>query len=253
VDWFLCCACLERQQRAWEYLVAARANRTDTLLIDALRSRAVRLFPRDAEKQDSSVTDFWGYLLAGESEGSLPILARYDGQRPLVPWLIRIFQNKLISEMRQKRGFQVIPDEDIEEQDLPIPASGSSHWHEEFREVAHEWLGGIKEAWILLLGLRLRYRLSQREVAQMLGLHEGNISRHIKELRDDCHDFISARLLAAGWTGDDLADFILKEMDTVLLDEPRLSARHLAALLGERGLDLPPEPGDNTGLDEDED
>ena len=48
----MCCACLERQARAWEFLFAARANRTDSLLVDALRARAVRLFPRDAEKQE---------------------------------------------------------------------------------------------------------------------------------------------------------------------------------------------------------
>src|SRR5262249_31475611 len=87
VDWFLSCACLERDGRAWEQLFAMRASRVDCLLIDALRARAVRLFPRDEERQDSAVTDFWGYLLAGERQGSLPILARYDGQRPLVPWL----------------------------------------------------------------------------------------------------------------------------------------------------------------------
>src|SRR5579883_778037 len=62
VDWFLCCACLEGQSRAWEYLFAARANRADRLLVDALRARAVRLFPRDEERQDSAVTEFWGYL-----------------------------------------------------------------------------------------------------------------------------------------------------------------------------------------------
>src|SRR5207248_10826398 len=50
VDWFLCCACLEREPRAWELLFAARANRADCLLVDALRSRAVRLYPRDEEK-----------------------------------------------------------------------------------------------------------------------------------------------------------------------------------------------------------
>src|SRR5262245_8299610 len=45
VDWFLCCACLERDSRAWEALFAARVNRADCLLLDALRARAVRLFP----------------------------------------------------------------------------------------------------------------------------------------------------------------------------------------------------------------
>jgi hypothetical protein len=38
-----------------------------------------------------------------------------------------------------------------------------------------------------------------------------------------------------GWTGDDLSSFVLKEMDSLLLDEPRLAADHLAALLAARG------------------
>ncbi len=36
-----------------------------------------------------------------ESEDSLPVLARYDGQRPLAPWLIRVFQNWHLSKLRQ--------------------------------------------------------------------------------------------------------------------------------------------------------
>src|SRR5262249_50551173 len=47
VDWFLCCGCLEGEKAAWDALFAARANRVDCLLVDALRARAVRLFPRD--------------------------------------------------------------------------------------------------------------------------------------------------------------------------------------------------------------
>src|SRR5262249_11714396 len=33
VDWFLACACLEGRPSAWEVLFAARANRTDSLLV----------------------------------------------------------------------------------------------------------------------------------------------------------------------------------------------------------------------------
>src|SRR5207302_1815884 len=154
VDWFVSVACLERSRAAWDYLFALRASRADCLLVDALRARAVRLYPRNEERQDSAVAEFWGYLLAGERPGSLPIL-----------------------------------------------------------------------------GLRLRYRLSQRQVASLLGVHEGNISRQTTKLRDHCLDEISQRLLEQGWTGDDLSEFVLKEMDSLLMDEPRLSADHLAALL----------------------
>src|SRR5262245_52655411 len=129
VDWFLGSACLERDPRAWESLFAARANRADCLLLDALRARAVRLFPRDEEKQDSAVTQFWGYLLAGQTDGSTPILARYDGQRPLVPWLIRVFQNWQISCLRRDKDEQALPEDELGDADLPLPHQTDGRWH----------------------------------------------------------------------------------------------------------------------------
>jgi RNA polymerase sigma factor (sigma-70 family) len=238
VDWYLCCACLENQSRAWEILFAARANRTDCLLVDALRARAVRLYPRDVERQEEAVTDFWGYLIAGERAGT-PILARYDGQRPLIPWLIRVFQNKHISELRANKGIQALPDDDLEEQDLPFAGQDDGRWHEEFRSAAREWLGELKDNDLLLLGLRGRCRMKQRDVAHLLGVHEGNISRHTTKLRDAGLDFIGQRLRELGWTGDDLSEFVLKEMDSLLLDEPRLGLDRLAALLAQQGKKLP--------------
>jgi RNA polymerase sigma factor (sigma-70 family) len=239
VDWFLACACLEGLSVAWEALFAARANRTDCLLVDALRLRAVRLFPRDAERQDEAVTEFWGYLLAGERDGALPILARYDGQRPLVPWLIRVFQNKHLSELRQRNGLQPLSEDDLGQRDSPFSDCGHERWYDDFRLAAREWLDRLSEQEVLILGLRLRYRLSQREVAALLGLHEGNISRQTSRLRDHCLEQIGAHLRILGWTGDDLSGFIFKEMDGLLLDESRFSADRLAALLAARGKTLP--------------
>jgi RNA polymerase sigma factor (sigma-70 family) len=239
VDWFLVCACLEGQARAWDYLFAARASRADRLLVDALRARAVRLFPRNQERQETAVVDFWGYLLAGGKPGSSPILARYDGQRPLVPWLIRVFQNKHISELRQAKGQQPLPEEDLDESDLLLANEADDRWHEEFRLAAREWLGSLKDNDLLVLGLRGRCRMKQRQVAHLLGVHEGNISRHMTRLRDQALDHIGQRLCEAGWTGDDLSGFVLTEMDGLLLDEPRLSLDRLAAILAARGKSLP--------------
>jgi RNA polymerase sigma factor (sigma-70 family) len=235
LDWFLAGACLAGLPAAWEHLFAARVSRADCLLLDALRARAVRLFPRNPQRQEDAVAEFWGFLLAGEREGSVPILARYDGQRPLVPWLIRVFQNRHLSELRQARGVQLLPDDELDGHDLPLPEQGDEHWHEEFRVAARAWLDGLGEQDVLLLGLRLRYRLSQREVAAVLGIHEGNVSRQVARLRDGCLEEIGRRLHQAGWTGDDLAGFVYKEMDGLLLDEPRLAADRLAALLAARG------------------
>src|SRR5262245_61655223 len=163
VDWFLACACSEGLPAGWEALFGARASRTDALLVDALRARAVRLYPRDPERQEEAVTDFWGYLLAGEREGSVPILARYDGQRPLVPWLLTVFQNKELSQLRRQRGEAPLPDEAVAEAELHLPQDSDARWHEHFRVAAHEWFAGLNEQEVLLLGLRLRYKISQRE------------------------------------------------------------------------------------------
>lgn len=237
LDWFLAVACLEGSSLAWESLFAARASRSDSLLVDALRARAVRLYPRDEERQDSAVTEFWSHLLVSETPGSVPVLARYDGQRPLVPWLIRVFQNWHISQLRQRKGVQALPEDDVA---LPLPAEADGRWHEAFCLAAREYLKELSESEMLILGLRLRYRMSQREVANLLGVHEGTISRQTAHLRDHCLDAIAQRLVAQGWTGDDLSGFVLTEMGGLLMDEPRLSADQLARALAARGKTLPP-------------
>jgi RNA polymerase sigma factor (sigma-70 family) len=245
LDWFLACACVEGVPSAWEALFNARASRTESLLVDALRHRAVRLFPRDPERQEEAVADFWGYLLAGEREGSVPILARYDGQRPLVPWLIRVFQNKHLSDMRKHRGEVSLAEEEIGERDLYLPEDSDARWHDQFRESAREWFEGLSDQEVLLLGLRLRYRLSQREVAKLLGIHEGNVTRRIDALSRHAHEQIGQALRDLGWTGDDLQGFIHKEMASVLLEEPRLAVDHLAHLLADRGKQAPEVPAED--------
>lgn len=236
VDWFIASACLDGKEIAWQHLFAARAGKTDCLLVDALRARAVRLYPRDPERQESAVNEFWSHLYVDETVGSLPVLARYDGQRPLIPWLIRVFQNWHISLLRKQSGTQSLPEEDLA---LPLPAEGESRWHELFCTAAADWLGSRKENDLLLLGLRLRYRLSQREVAQVLGVHEGTISRQIDVLREDCLGSIGKRLVDEGWTGDDLSALTQSELQNVILDDPRLSADALAKMLAKKGKKLP--------------
>jgi hypothetical protein len=236
LDWFVASACLEGNGKAWEYLFSARAGRADCLLMDALRARAVRLYPRDEERQDSAVAEFWGHLYVAETAGSLPVLARYDAQRPLVPWLIRVFQNWHVSQLRRRTGLQALPEDDLAP---PLAPAGDGRWHDAFCQAARECLANVNDNELLILGLRLRYRMSQREVAHLLGMHEGTVSRKTDQLRDRILDHITRRLQTQGWTGDDLFDFVRTEMSGLLLDDPRLSADHLAKLLGARGKKLP--------------
>ena len=240
VDWAVCVGCLEGLTPAWEALFAARTGRSDCLLIDALRARAVRLYPRDDEKQDTAVTEFWGNLIATDTEGGVAVLARYDGQRPLTPWLIRVFQNWHLSKLRVHTGVTALPDDEIA---LPLDAApradGTARWHETFISAARDWLGGIGDDERLLLGLRWRYRMSQREVAGLLGLHEGSISRRTDKLRDKALEQIGRRLVSEGWTGDDVEGFILTELGALLTDDPRLSADQLGRILAAKGKSLP--------------
>ena len=241
VDWTVCVGCLEGQADAWDLLFAARTGRSDVLLVDALRGRAARLYPRDEERQDTAVTEFWTNLIVSESDESLPILARYDGQRPLAPWLIRVFQNWHLSVLRRHPAATALPDDEIA---LPLDAgvranAAAARWHEAFVQAARDWLGGIDDDERLVLGLRWRYRMSQRDVAHLLGLHEGSISRRTDKLRDRALEQIGARLVAEGWTGDDIEGFILTELGALLTDDPRLSADQLARLLAVKGKKLP--------------
>ena len=238
LDWFLASACLEGNRQAWEQLFASRAGRSDCLLIDALRARAARLYPRDEERQDTAVTDFWGHLCIAETPGSVPVLARFDGQRPLVPWLIRVFQNWHISQLRKHPPVQALPDDDLA---MPMPTTGDiePRWREVFAEATRDWLAKTDDEEVLLLGLRIRHRLSQREVAQLLKVHEGTISRRTDHLREQCLAYIAKQLTDAGWTGDDLYEMIRTEMISVLLDDPRLSVDALAGILARKGKSIP--------------
>jgi RNA polymerase sigma factor (sigma-70 family) len=235
LDWFVASACLDGDGPAWERLFAARASRNDCLLVDALRARAVRLYPRDAERQENAVEEFWSHLLVADRPDGVGVLGRYDGQRPLVPWLIRVFQNWHVSQLRHRAGQHALADDEI---GLPLPERDNGHWHEAFCLAAREWMTGLSEQELLILGLRLRYRMSQREVANLLGVHEGTVSRQTTHLRDRCLESIGHRLTAQGWTGDDLSAYVLNEMGSLLMDEPRLSADHLAGLLAARGLKM---------------
>jgi RNA polymerase sigma factor (sigma-70 family) len=236
LDWFIACACLEGNERAWELLGALRTGRSDWLLVDALRTRAARLFPRNDERQESAVAEFWSNLYAPpDRPGGLPILARFDGLRPLAPWLIRVFQNSQISELRRESHTHALPEDDL----VPLPSHDQDRWHDVFCQAARDWLQTLGERELLILGLRLRYQLSQREVASVLDMHEGTISRRTDSLSEQWKETISQQMLAQGWTGDDLSEYVRTEMRNLLLDDPRLSVDSLAHLLSAQGKSLP--------------
>jgi RNA polymerase sigma factor (sigma-70 family) len=239
LDAFLVAACLEGLQPAWEQLFAAKVGRADRLLLDALRSRAARLYPRNEQEQQTAIDDFWGHLIVPPAEGTPPILARYDGQRPLVPWLLRVFQNRHISKLRSPGEHLGTLADDDQLHVAALDPSPNSVWHELFCDAARTWLQSLPDKDLVLLGLRWRYQLSQRETAQLLGIHEGTLSRQIDKLRENCLEEIHRQLESQGWTGEDLEGYVLSEMAGVLLDEPKLSLASLGQRMKRLGIKGP--------------
>ena len=82
---------------------------------------------------------------------------------------IRVFQNAHISRLRATGNVHALPDDDVA---LPLPVRSDGRWHEAFCQAARETLSTLSDAGPLILGLRLRYRMSQREAAHLLGIHE---------------------------------------------------------------------------------
>ena len=80
--------------------------------------------------------------------------------------------------------------------------------------------------------------MSQREAAKLFGLNEGTLTRRTDKLRDRALEQIGQRLVADGWSGDDLDGFVRTELGAILTDDPRLSADHLGRLLAARGKTL---------------
>lgn len=234
LDAYLVMACLERLPPAWDLLFASRAGRSDRLLVDALRWHAIRFFPQNEALQEEHVNDFWSLLLAPDQEAGTPLLEKYDGQRPLVPWLIHCFRNHVITQERKRKHQEPLPELDLH--DPHEPQEATQRWSEAFADAARVWLGTLQEEELALLGLRWRYRLSQREVAKVFGIHEGNIAKRIDKIRAHCLEVVGREMEAAGWLGENLHGFILREMDSLLLEEPRLTAENLARHLHQLGM-----------------
>ncbi len=234
---FLAAACLEKIDAAWEQLFCARVGQADRLLLDALRSRAARLYPRQDYEQETVISDFWAQLLVPPTEGSLPILARYDGLRPLVPWLLRVFQNRNISRLRSPSEHHAsLGEEDYLESEEQLDSHASTVWHEAFCDAARAWLHSLTDQELVILGLRWRYQLSQRQIAQLLKVHEGTLSRQLDKLRERCLTEIQQQLEQQGWSENDIQGYILQEMATVLTEESRLSLASLSRKLKHLGI-----------------
>src|SRR5262249_60064600 len=118
-----------------------------------------------------------------------------------------------------------IPDEDIAYPMNPTPVTDpAGRWHEVFVQAARDWLGAIDDEERLLLGLRWRYRLSQREAAKLFGLNEGTLTRRTDKLRDRALEQIGGRRGGEGGAGGGLGGVVFTGLGAGPAADPRPAA-----------------------------
>ena len=232
LDSYLCFGCMNQDKVAWELLFSTYTQ-ADTLLYEALRKHACRFFPRDRLLQEEKVHTFWGNLIICEKEGQTPILERYDGARPLVPWLITVFDHWVHSDKRKDQDWFDLDENTGGASIPPSEDAGNDIWHELFADAARAWLSTVHGRGLLVIGLMWVFQFRQREVGKLLKVHEGTITRIRQELDDQASEFIQAAMERQGWTGDDLTPYLHHEMGPILDADPRLSIPAMHALLHE--------------------
>lgn len=185
-DWWLAAACLQREdpacrEKAWTRLVAGTVPVTGRLLTDSLMEKARQIHGRDEEARERAVSGFWGLLLAGNAETGRGPLYRYDGTSPLIPWILTVFHNHLVDETRKRpRQHGEIPPETAIPERLELPEAVARR----FVDRAEGWLASLSEGEVFTLALVWCHGLTQRQVAEVLGKHESNVSRDLRRMRD---------------------------------------------------------------------
>lgn len=235
LDGYLAFACLENDKSAWETLFATRTQ-GEGLLYESLNRAAREFYPRDEGARDEAVASFWGGLLVSDADGRPAPLARYDALRPLVPWLITVFRNDNLTLIRRQstRRKHYAP----MDPEAPLPAEtravdrAERPWFEAYRKAASEWLDGLTPDQLLLLGLRWTCRLDQREIAKLIGKHEGTVSRRFDQLSKAESEAVRGALERVGWDGEDVGEFRDVEMIDALQSDERLSLASVRRLLG---------------------
>ena len=130
---------------------------------------------------------------------------------------------------------QALPEDDLP---FPLPSAGDGRWHESFCQAAREYLTKLKENELLILGLR-SYNLSQREVAALLQVHEGTVSRRTDQLREQCLDSLPNGCWSRAGPATTCRITCVRKCSVSCSTNPRLSVDYLAHLLAQKGLQPP--------------
>ncbi|NNE44298.1 MAG: sigma-70 family RNA polymerase sigma factor [Gemmatimonadetes bacterium] len=109
-------------------------------------------------------------------------LERFDAERPLAPWLVRIATNRAMTllEVRQRRPVEELEDTVPDPGDLPDEATERRRLHERVRQ----HLEGLPEDQRAILVLRATDQLSYREIADTLDIPIGTVMSRLARARE---------------------------------------------------------------------
>ncbi len=142
-----------------------------------------RLLNQGAASSDADevLADLWSGAFVMRENGRLPLLAKYAGESPLLPFLSRIATNLFIDHQRKRKRLSDTPPSD----DLPDDSTPAV---EDYllvlvREALQEAIDLCDPEAMVMLRLISMHNLSQREIGVLWNRSEFWISRFLKQAK----------------------------------------------------------------------
>lgn len=159
-----------------------------------------------------------------------PRIAQYQGRTPLAAWLRVVVANHCLSQLRRRRAWA--PVEELAEDRPP-----AAHDHQPCRELLAPLvgmaIGTLEDEDRLLLKLLVLDEVPQQKVAQLLGIHSGNVTRRRQRAAQSVWRSVAAEAERAGkrQAAGDCLELVLAGSDPALRSElSHQMALHLRTL-----------------------
>lgn len=113
----------------------------------------------------------------------------YDPERRFSTWMYRVALNVAISHLREaeRRGRHTVP---LDEKHHDIAGAGPNHDAQAQVQLLHRFMATLDPLNRALLLLYLEER-SGREIAEVLGISESNVTTRVSRLKRRIHDYIT--------------------------------------------------------------
>lgn len=147
-----------------------------------------------------------------------PRIAQYQGRTPLSAWLRVVVANHCLSQLRRRRAWTPV-------EELAEVRSLAAHDHQPCRELLAPLvgmaLGTLEDEDRLLLKLLILDEVPQQQVAQLFGVHSGNVTRRRQRAAQSVWRAVAAEAERAGkrQAAGDCLESVLAGNDPALRSE----------------------------------